>query len=183
MAEPNKKFKVPRGLAKKIDPASTWDNVVLPAALRKALREMASHVRRRGIGALFVGKSGTGKRMAAEILANDLQLGLYRIHLGSVVSKFIGETEKNLDRIFDAAEESGPILFFDEADALFGKRSKVKDSHDRFANLELNYLLQKMERYRGLAILATNHKSALDLAFRRRFRFVVTFPPPHSDPR
>jgi hypothetical protein len=154
------------------------------------LRKIGSHHRHRrkkaagrGITALFVGKSGTGKRMAAEVLASDLQLDLYRIDLSSVVSKFIGETEKNLDRIFDAAEKSGPILFFDEADALFGKRSEVKDSHDRFVNLELDYLLQRMEQYRGLAILATDHKSALDSAFRRRLRFVVKFPLPHSGSR
>lgn len=154
------------------------------------LREIASphrHRRKkavtRGITALFVGPSGTGKTLAAEVLANDLQLDLYRIDLASVVTKFIGETEKNIDRIFADAEESGPILFFDEADALFGKRSEVKDSHDRFANLELNYLLRKMEQYRGLAILATNHKSALDPAFLRRLRFVVKFPLPRSDPR
>jgi SpoVK/Ycf46/Vps4 family AAA+-type ATPase len=128
-----------------------------------------------GITALFAGESGTGKTMAAEVIANDLQLNLYRIDLSAVVSKFLGETEKNLRRLFDAAEEGGAILFFDEADALFGKRSEVKDSHDRYANIEINYLLQRMEAFSGLAILATNMKSALDAAFMRRLRFVVNF--------
>ena len=114
--------------------------------------------------------------MAAEVIANDLRLNLYRIDLSAVVSKYIGETEKNLRRLFDAAEDGGAILFFDEADALFGKRSEVKDSHDRYANIEINYLLQRMEAYRGLAILATNMKSALDPAFMRRLRFIVNFP-------
>jgi SpoVK/Ycf46/Vps4 family AAA+-type ATPase len=131
-----------------------------------------------GISALFAGESGTGKTMAAEVIANDLHLNLYRIDLSAVVSKYIGETEKNLRKLFDAAEDGGAILFFDEADAIFGKRSEVKDSHDRYANIEINYLLQRMESYRGLAILATNMKSALDSAFMRRLRFVVTFPFP-----
>jgi SpoVK/Ycf46/Vps4 family AAA+-type ATPase len=127
---------------------------------------------------MFAGSSGTGKTMAAEVLANTLLLDLYRIDLSSVISKYIGETEKNLRRVFDAAEEGGAILFFDEADALFGKRSEVKDSHDRYANIEVNYLLQRMESYRGLAVLATNMRSALDPAFLRRIRFVVNFPFP-----
>jgi SpoVK/Ycf46/Vps4 family AAA+-type ATPase len=128
-----------------------------------------------GISALFTGESGVGKTMAAEVIANELRLNLYRIDLSAVVSKYIGETEKNLRRLFDAAEDGGAILFFDEADALFGKRSEVKDSHDRYANIEVNYLLQRMEAYRGLAILATNMKSALDTAFVRRLRFIVNF--------
>ncbi len=132
----------------------------------------------KGINALFSGPSGTGKTMAAEVLANHLKLDLYRVDLAGVVSKYIGETEKNLRKVFDAAEESGAILFFDEADALFGKRSEVKDSHDRYANIEVNYLLQRMEDYRGLAILATNKKSALDQAFLRRLRFLVDLPFP-----
>jgi len=131
-----------------------------------------------GISALFAGDSGTGKTMAAEVIANELRLNLYRIDLSAVVSKYIGETEKNLRRLFDAAEDGGAILFFDEADALFGKRSEVKDSHDRYANIEINYLLQRMESYGGLAILATNRQSALDAAFMRRLRFVVNFPHP-----
>jgi SpoVK/Ycf46/Vps4 family AAA+-type ATPase len=121
--------------------------------------------------------------MAAEVLANELQLDLYHIDLSQVVSKYIGETEKNLGRVFDAAEEGGAILFFDEADALFGKRSEVKDSHDRYANIEVSYLLQRMEAYRGLAILTTNLKSALDPAFLRRIRFVVQFPFPDAAQR
>ncbi len=121
--------------------------------------------------------------MAAEVLANELGLDLYRIDLASVVSKYIGETEKNLRRVFDAAESSGAILLFDEADALFGKRSEVKDSHDRYANIEVSYLLQRMEAYRGLAILTTNLKSALDPAFLRRIRFVVQFPFPDASQR
>jgi SpoVK/Ycf46/Vps4 family AAA+-type ATPase len=131
-----------------------------------------------GISVLFAGGSGTGKTMAAEVLANELRLDLYRIDLSSVVSKYIGETEKNLRRVFDAAEEGGAILLFDEADALFGKRSEVRDSHDRYANIEVSYLLQRMEAYRGLAILTTNLKEALDPAFLRRLRFVVQFPFP-----
>jgi SpoVK/Ycf46/Vps4 family AAA+-type ATPase len=114
--------------------------------------------------------------MGAEVLADELRLSLYRIDLSTVVSKYIGETEKNLRRLFDAAEDGGAILFFDEADALFGKRSEVKDSHDRYANIEINYLLQRIESYRGLAILATNLKGSLDQAFLRRLRFIVDFP-------
>jgi SpoVK/Ycf46/Vps4 family AAA+-type ATPase len=136
-----------------------------------------------GISALFAGDSGTGKTMAAEVIANDLRLNLYRIDLSAVVSKYIGETEKNLRRLFDAAEGGSAILFFDEADALFGKRSEVKDSHDRYANIEINYLLQRMEGYSGLAILATNMKSALDQAFMRRLRFIVNLPFPGVEER
>ena len=133
---------------------------------------------RRGEILGLVGESGTGKTLAVEVIAHELKLNLYRIDLSQVVSKYIGETEKNLRKLFDAAEDGGTILFFDEADALFGKRSEVKDSHDRYANIEINYLLQRMEAYRGLAILATNMKSALDTAFMRRLRFIVTFPFP-----
>jgi SpoVK/Ycf46/Vps4 family AAA+-type ATPase len=136
-----------------------------------------------GINALFAGESGTGKTMAAEVIANELDLHLYRIDLSAVVSKYIGETEKNLRTLFDAAEQGGAILFFDEADALFGKRSEVKDSHDRYANIEINYLLQRMEAFSGLAILATNMKSALDPAFMRRLRFIVNFPFPGPEER
>src|SRR5262249_11159501 len=159
------------------------------------LRNIALHVRRRtrvyddwgfadkcarglGISALFSGPSGTGKTMAAEVLAGELRLDLYRIELSAMVSKYIGETEKNLRRIFAAAEDGGAILLFDEADALFGKRSEVKDSHDRYANIEVSYLLQQMEAYRGLTILTTNMKSALDQAFLRRLRLVVEVPFP-----
>ena len=179
-------------LAERITPKATWDDIVLPAFESGVLRQIAQQVAQRttvyekwgfaekmsrglGIGALFSGESGTGKTMAAEVIANELRLNLYRIDLSAVVSKYIGETEKNLRRLFDATEDGGAILFFDEADALFGKRSEVKDSHDRYANIEINYLLQKMEAYRGLAILATNMKSALDTAFLRRLRFIVNF--------
>src|SRR5207302_7868755 len=136
-----------------------------------------------GITALFEGPSGTGKTMAAEVIAGVLALDLYRIDLSQVVSKYIGETEKNLRRVFDAAESGGVILLFDEADALFGRRSEVKDSHDRYANIEVSYLLQRMEAYRGLAILTTNMKDALDTAFMRRIRFIVQFPFPDMIPR
>ncbi|MDW7725687.1 MAG: ATP-binding protein [Candidatus Methanoperedens sp.] len=186
--------------AQHIESVATWDDLVLPEQQHQIMREIAVHVRQRfkvyekwgfaskgqrglGISALFVGASGTGKTMAAEVLANELRLDLYRIDLSQVVSKYIGETEKNLGRIFDAAEEGGAILLFDEADALFGKRSEVKDSHDRYANIEVSYLLQRMESYRGLAILTTNMKSALDSAFLRRIRFIVQFPFPDTAQR
>ena len=186
------------GLAQRIDPRAGWDDLVLPDAAdgdrcARSPRRCASartvyerwgfaakSPRGLGISALFAGASGTGKTMAAEVLANELRLDLYRIDLSAVVSKYIGETEKNLRRVFDAAEESGAILLFDEADALFGKRSEVKDSHDRYANIEVSYLLQRMEAYRGLAILTTNMKTALDPAFLRRLRFVVQFPFPDA---
>ncbi|HEV7588178.1 MAG TPA: ATP-binding protein [Longimicrobium sp.] len=187
-------------LAQRIEPAARWDDLVLPAAQLATLRQVAAHVRgrvrvyetwgfasrgRRGLGiaALFAGESGTGKTMAAEVLAAELDLDLFRIDLSAVVSKYIGETEKNLRKVFDAAEDGGAVLLFDEADALFGKRSEVKDSHDRYANIEVSYLLQRMEAYRGLAILTTNLKSALDTAFQRRLRFVVQFPFPDAEQR
>ena len=183
------------GLAQRIEASATWSDLVLPDSDIAVLREIEAQVAHRatvyelwrfaeqgsrglGITAMFAGASGTGKTLAAEVLANALRLDLYRIDLSSVVSKYIGETEKNLRRVFDAAEQGGAILFFDEADALFGKRSDVKDSHDRYANIEINYLLQRMESYRGLAVLATNLKGALDSAFLRRIRFVVNFPFP-----
>lgn len=188
------------GLAQRLESAATWEDLVLPELQRQTLREIAVHVRQRmkvyelwgfaeksarglGITALFGGASGTGKTMAAEVLANELRLDLHRIDLSQVVSKYIGETEKNLRRVFDAAEEGGAVLLFDEADALFGKRSEVKDSHDRYANIEVSYLLQRMESYRGLAILTTNMKSALDTAFLRRIRFSVQFPFPDAAQR
>jgi SpoVK/Ycf46/Vps4 family AAA+-type ATPase len=184
-------------LAQHIEPAATWNELVLPELQCQVLRDIAIHVKQRatvyetwgfasrgarglGISALFAGASGTGKTMAAEVLAHELRLDLYRIDLSQVVSKYIGETEKNLRRVFDAAEEGGAILLFDEADALFGKRSEVKDSHDRYANIEVSYLLQRMEAYRGLAILTTNMKNALDAAFLRRIRFIVQFPFPDA---
>jgi ATPase family associated with various cellular activities (AAA) len=187
------------GLAQRIELQATWNDLVLPETETAIMREIVANVHHRatvyntwgfgvtergqGITALFSGASGTGKTLAAEVLANALSLDLYRIDLSSVVSKYIGETEKNLRRVFDAAEHGGTILFFDEADALFGKRSEVKDSHDRYANIEISYLLQRMEAYRGLAILATNMKSALDAAFLRRLRFVVNFPFPDAEQR
>ncbi len=182
-------------LAQRIEAGALWDDIVLPQSQIEILHEIAMHVRRRqrvyetwgwtkkqtrglGISALFAGASGTGKTMAGEVLANELHLDLYRIDLSAVVSKYIGETERNLKRVFDAAEAGGAILLFDEADALFGKRTQVQDSHDRYANIEISYLLQRMEQYRGLAILTTNMLDALDKAFLRRIRFVVNFPFP-----
>ncbi|MGH9845117.1 MAG: ATP-binding protein [Blastocatellia bacterium] len=187
-------------LAQRIEARAAWDDLVLPEAQKQTLRDLLVQVRQRakvyeewgfgaksacgyGVTALFAGASGTGKTMAAEVLANELRLDLYRIDLSSVVSKYVGETEKNLRRVFDAAETGGAILLFDEADALFGKRSEVKDSHDRYANLEVSYLLQRMESYRGLAILTTNLKHALDMAFQRRLNFIVEFPFPDTAQR
>ena len=187
-------------LAQRIEPKADWQDLVLPEAQAVILQEAAAHVRQRstvyeqwgfgakgsrglGISALFAGASGTGKTLAAEVLAHELRLDLYRVDLSSVVSKYIGETEKNLRRVFDAAEDGGVILLFDEADALFGKRSEVKDSRDRYANIEVSYLLQRMECYPGLAVLTTNLKSALDTAFLRRIRFVVQFPFPDAAQR
>ncbi|MCA1666950.1 MAG: ATP-binding protein [Thermomicrobia bacterium] len=184
-------------LAQRIGVAANWEDFVLPEAQKEILHEIAAHVRQRsrvydnwgfankgtrglGVTALFAGDSGTGKTMAAEVLAGELHLDLYRIDLSAVVSKYIGETEKNLRRVFDTAEGGGAILLFDEADALFGKRSEVKDSHDRHANIEVSYLLQRMDEYRGLAILTSNLKGALDTAFLRRIRFVVHFPFPDA---
>ncbi len=183
------------GLAERLDVRAGWDDLVLPEGQALLLRDIVEHVRHRtlvydgwrfaakcsrglGISALFAGESGTGKTMAAEVIAGDLGLDLYRIDLSAVVSKYIGETEKNLRRLFDAAEASGAVLLFDEADALFGKRGEVRDGHDRYANLEVAYLLQRMETYRGLAILTTNLRSNVDRAFLRRLRFVVQFPFP-----
>ena len=132
----------------------------------------------RGLSALFCGPSGTGKTMAAEIIAGELGLDLFKIELSQIVSKYIGVTEKNLYRIFRAAENANAILFFDEADALFGKRSEVKDAHDRYANIEVGYLLQKMDEYEGIAILATNLRENMDDAFIRRLQLIVEFPFP-----
>jgi SpoVK/Ycf46/Vps4 family AAA+-type ATPase len=187
-------------LAQRIEPAAKWDDLVLPEAQQQVLRHVTPQLRHRmtvyeswgfsskgqrglGVSALFVGESGTGKTLAAEVIAHELGLDLYRIDLSSVVSKYIGETEKNLKRVFDAAEEGGALLLFDEADALFGKRSEVRDSHDRYANIEVGYLLQRMESYAGLAILTSNMKSSLDKAFQRRLRFTVNFPFPDAKQR
>lgn len=182
-------------LARKIEPAATWADLVLPPQAVVPLRELCRRValdqrvagewgfarrlsRGRGVNALFAGPSGTGKTMAAEVVANELELDLYQIDLARVVSKYIGETEKNLDRIFSAATGANAILFFDEADALFGKRSEVQDAHDRYANVEISYLLQKIEAYDGVAILATNLRQHLDEAFLRRLAFSIHFPFP-----
>jgi hypothetical protein len=182
-------------LAERIVPATEWDDLILPAMQKDTLRQLADQARyrmtvyeswglaargRRGLGisALLAGVSGTGKTMAVEVLAKELRLDLFRIDLSAVVSKYIGESEKNLRQVFDAAEEGGVLLLFDEADALFGKRAEVKDSHDRYANIEVSYLLQRMENFQGLAVLTTNLKSSLDKAFQRRLRFIVDFPFP-----
>ncbi len=183
------------GLAQRIEPRRGWDDLVLPEAVMRDLRAVSEQARRRaivygrwgydallprgrGVSALFAGPSGVGKTLAAEAIAHELDLDLYCVDLSTVVSKYIGETEKNLKRVFDAAEESGAVLFFDEADALFGKRSEVKDSHDRYANIEVGYLLQRIEQYAGLAILATNMKSHLDFGFLRRLRYLIDIPFP-----
>lgn len=188
------------GLAQRVEPQASFADLILPAAEKTVLREIVAHVRNRavvherwgflppgsrgvGVTALFAGPSGTGKTLAAEVIAHALELDLFKIDLSKVVDKYIGETEKNLGRVFDAAEHGGAVLLFDEADALFGKRSEVKDSHDRYANIEVSYLLQRMEAYRGLAILTTNLRSAIDAAFLRRLRFVVTFPHPDASQR
>ena len=187
-------------LARKIEPVYCWDDIVLPVEAMAQLREICQRVAARyrvlgewgfgsklsigkGINALFAGPSGTGKTMAAEIIANELGLDLYKIDLSGVVSKYIGETEKNLDRIFAAAENANAIAFFDECDALFGKRSEVRDSHDRYANIEISYLLQKMEEYEGVAILATNLRQNLDESFIRRLAFIIHFPFPDEADR
>lgn len=187
-------------LAQKIKPHYKWDDIVLPLDRLRQMREICVYVKYRslvyeqwgfdrklslgkGLNVLFAGPSGTGKTMAAEIIAADLGLDLYRIDLSTVVSKYIGETEKNLSRIFVEAETSNAILFFDEADALFGKRSEVRDSHDRYANIEISYLLQRMEQYVGVVILATNLQKNMDEAFVRRMHFTVEFPFPNPDDR
>jgi len=188
------------GLARKIETPFSWNDIVLPHGQLVQLKEIAAHAQRsqvvfehwgfsrnfsygRGIAALFEGQSGTGKTMAASIIGRELRLDVYQIDLSSVVSKYIGETEKNLSRIFGEAQDSNAVLFFDEADALFGKRSEVKDAHDRYANIETAYLLQRMEQYSGIVILATNMKQNLDEAFVRRMRFIINFPFPNDEDR
>jgi SpoVK/Ycf46/Vps4 family AAA+-type ATPase len=187
-------------LAQKINPRYRWDDIVLPAGRMDQLREICNTLRYRsrvyedwgfggklamgkGLNVLFSGPSGTGKTMAAEILASDLGLDLYKIDLSSVISKYIGETEKNLARIFDEGRASNAVLFFDEADAVFGKRTEVKDAHDRYANIEVSYLLQRMEEYEGMVILASNLKKNMDDAFVRRLHFTVEFPFPAEPDR
>ncbi|MCE7983072.1 MAG: ATP-binding protein [Caldilinea sp. CFX5] len=187
-------------LAAKITPRYGWADLILPADQIAMLHELVSTVRgrdqvlgawglgqklaaSRGVSALFAGPPGTGKTMAAEVIAGALGYDLYKIDLATVVSKYIGETEKNLERIFSEATSSNAILFFDEADALFGKRSEVKEAHDRYANIEISYLLQRMERYDGVAILASNLRGHLDEAFTRRLHFIVAFPFPQKGER
>jgi len=164
----------------KLRPVATWSDIGLPEADVHPLRRVADEVLRTGrgsgISALFAGESGTGKSTAAGVLASHLGLDLYRIDLRAVVSKYFGETEKNLGRLFDAAEGTGAILYLVEADALFGKRTDVRDSHDRYTNVERSYLLQRIDSYQGLVILATNRKSAMDEVFTRRLGFVIDFP-------
>ncbi len=186
--------------ARKIEPHYTWDDIVLPHDIKKQLKEISGYIKYRGIvytdwgfdkkfslgkglNALFSGPSGTGKTMSVEIIAHDAGLDVYKIDLSNVVSKYIGETEKNLSKIFKEAETSNAILFFDEADALFGKRSEIKDAHDRYANIEIGYLLQKMEEYEGVVILATNLSKNIDDAFLRRMQFVIDFPFPDENMR
>lgn len=175
---------------------NTLEDIILPPDHKAQLHEIIihynhqikvfeewgfkQHFQSRGIGVLFAGASGTGKTMTASILANTLGLELYRIELSKIVSKYIGETEKNLSNIFAAAEESGIVLFFDEADAIFGKRTEIKDSHDRYANIEVSYLLQRIEAYNGIVILASNFRNNIDDAFVRRMRFIIDFPLPNE---
>lgn len=187
-------------LVRKIPAKQTWDNLVLPSQQQEQLRAICNQVKHRrlvyeewgfegklslgkGLSVLFAGPPGTGKTMAAEAIAHELQLDLYKIDLSQVVSKYIGETEKNLERIFTTAENANAILLFDEADAIFGKRSEVKDAHDRYANLEVAYLLQKMEEYEGISILTSNLRQNMDDAFTRRIRFIVEFPFPEEAAR
>jgi hypothetical protein len=183
-------------LAARLPHGPNLDDLVLPPAVRATLDTLVAQMRLRpalrlawdgkdatGIAALFAGDSGTGKTMAARAVAGALGLDIHRIDLAMTVSKYIGETEKNLRTLFDAAEESGAVLLFDEADALFGKRSEVRDAHDRYSNIEIGYLLQRLETYSGLAILTTNMRHALDPAFQRRLRFVISFPFPDASAR
>jgi hypothetical protein len=187
-------------LAARLPPGFRWEDLVVPERQRELLQSISAYLRHRdrvlsdwgyektvartqGLKVLFAGESGTGKTMAAQVLAAELGLEIFRVDLATTVSKYIGETEKNLDRIFGAAEGSNAILFFDEADALFGKRSEVGDSHDRYANIEVAYLLQKMEGYPGAVILATNFRRNIDDAFVRRLDFVIDFPFPEAEDR
>jgi SpoVK/Ycf46/Vps4 family AAA+-type ATPase len=187
-------------LATAVEPRAGWEDLVLPPDRVAQVHEICTQVRRqhevfdewgfgarmsraRGVSALFSGPPGTGKTLATEVIAGELGLDLYKVDLSGVVSKYIGETEKNLERIFAEAEAGNSILFFDEADALFGKRTKVSDAHDRYANIETSYLLQRMEAYDGVVVLATNLRENMDEAFTRRIRFIVDFPFPDAESR
>jgi hypothetical protein len=187
-------------LATRIAPRRTWSDLVLPEPQIEQLRALCRRVRDRhrvfedwgfgarlaagkGVTALFAGAAGTGKTLAAEVIGRELGLDVYRLDLSAIVDKYIGETEKNLSRVFAATEHSSAILLFDEADALFGKRSEVRDSHDRYANIEVSYLLQRVEEYAGVAILATNLEASLDAAFTRRLAVTVRFPRPNEEDR
>lgn len=187
-------------VAVRVEPRATWNDLLLPEDVVRQLRELVDLVtqrdrvwdaggfgsttaRGRGISALFAGASGTGKTTAAEVIAGELGFDLYRIDLAGVVSKYIGETEKNLNRVFAAAEGANAVLLFDEADALFGKRSEVSDAHDRYANVEIAYLLQRIEAYDGVAILTTNLRHHIDEAFLRRLSCTITFPIPDEEGR
>jgi Winged helix domain, variant/ATPase family associated with various cellular activities (AAA) len=187
-------------LSRRIEPEVSWDDLVLAPAVRQALEELTARARHRdqvlvdwrmrrgggrgrGVSALFAGDSGTGKTMSAEVIAADLGLDLYTVNLATVVDKYVGETEKNLERIFTEAGGVNAVLFFDEADAIFGKRSEVRDAHDRYANIESAYLLQRLETFDGLAVLATNLRANIDEAFTRRLDAIVDFPSPTPDLR
>ena len=188
------------GLATRVEWRQTWTDLVLPPDQLDQVVELVARVRRRaqvledwgfaakvgkghGVAALMSGPPGTGKTMVAGLIANELGLDLYQVDLSRIVSKYIGETEKQLSVLFDAAETGHAVLLFDEADSLFGKRSEVKSSNDRYANLEVNYLLQRMESFTGIALLTTNHETAIDEAFRRRLALHIRFPMPESEQR
>jgi SpoVK/Ycf46/Vps4 family AAA+-type ATPase len=167
------------GIVRHIKPDLGWEHLTCPRSTLTLLRKICSDFTPgSSLSCLFVGESGTGKTLAAEVVARQLGMDLMRIDVSAVLKKYIGETEKNLGRVFDAAAGGDVILFFDEADALFGKRSEVKDSHDRYANMEISYLLQRMETRQGLTILAARKKQAIDAAFLRRIRHIVDFPRP-----
>ncbi len=180
-------------VARRVEPKVSWEDLALPQVKLSQLKDICNRAREydqmfgepgierslshsKGLNVLFSGPPRSGKIMAAEAIASDLRMPLYKIDLMAVVNKYIGETERNLRRVFEAADRSDCVLFFDEADALFGKRTEVKDSHDRYANVDVAYLLQRMESFKGLAILTSNLKSALDEAFVRRLDCVIVFP-------
>jgi hypothetical protein len=168
----------------KITSMHTWSDITLPAAKIEQLREVCNFAKNHAkTCVLFTGPFGTGKTMAAEVIANELRLDLFRIDLSTVVSKYIGETEKNLNRVFDATDGCDAVLFFDEADAVFGRRSEAKDSHDRYAKVEIDYLLQRLEQHEGIAVLAVNASKTIDDAFARRMKFIVDFPVPEEEQR